>query len=132
MRRMRWPAICVGVLALAVIGFTQEAADTLDEYQKQLEQNPKSSLAHFRIGEIRLLQRNYQSAANAFRAALNGDLEPRWTQVWSYINVGKVFDLTGQRERAVLAYKAAQLTRDDTRDAQKEAARYLETPYPQK
>jgi len=44
--------------------------------------NRYSSLAHFRIAEVFFLQRNYQAAANEFREALNGDLEPKWTEVW--------------------------------------------------
>ena len=69
--------------------------------------NRNSSLAHYRIAEVFFLQNNYQSAANEFREALNGDLEPKWTEVWSHINLGKIFDITGQRERAVNEYKQA-------------------------
>ena len=47
------------------------------------------------------MQRNYQASANAYRDALNGDGEPKWTEVWSHIQLGKIFDVTGQRERAV-------------------------------
>ncbi len=55
-----------------------------------------------------------QSAANEFREALNGDLEPKWTEVWAHINLGKIFDITGQRERAVNEYKLAIRTKDNT------------------
>ncbi|HLI62688.1 MAG TPA: M1 family aminopeptidase, partial [Terriglobales bacterium] len=54
----------------------------LKEYQKALEINRNSSLAHYRIAEVFFLQHNYQSAANAYREALNGDGIPRWTEVW--------------------------------------------------
>ena len=36
--------------------------------------------------------------------SLNGDLEPKWTEVWGHINLGKIFDITGQRDRAVNEY----------------------------
>ncbi len=106
-----------------------EFAEALKEYQKALDVNRYSSLAHFRIAEVFFLQRNYQAAANEFREALNGDLEPKWTEVWSHINLGKIFDITGQRERAVNEYNLALRTKDNTQGALEEAARYLQTPY---
>ena len=60
-----------------------EFGEALKEYQKALETNRTSSLAHYRIAEVFFLQNNYQSAANEFREALNGDLEPKWTEVWA-------------------------------------------------
>ena len=103
--------------------------DALTEYQKALQINRYSSLAHYRIGEVFLLQNNYQSGANEFRESLNGDQEPAWTQVWSHVNLGKIFDVTGQRERAVNEYQLAIRTRDDTQRAQAEASKYLDKPY---
>jgi len=106
-----------------------EFGDALKEYQKALESNKNSSLAHYRIAEVFFLQNNYQSAANEFRESLNGDLEPKWTEVWAHINLGKIFDITGQRERAVNEYQLAQRTRDNTQGAQDEAQKYLKKPY---
>jgi len=109
-----------------------EFGDALKEYQKALETTKNSSLAHYRIGEVFFLQNNYQSAANEFRESLNGDLEPKWTEVWGHINLGKIFDITGQRERAVNEYQLAQRTRDNTQGAQDEVAKYLKQPYERK
>ncbi|HXI38889.1 MAG TPA: M1 family aminopeptidase, partial [Bryobacteraceae bacterium] len=109
-----------------------EFGEALKEYQKALETTKNSSLAHYRIAEVFFLQNNYQSAANEFREALNGDLEPKWTEVWAHINLGKIFDITGQRERAVNEYQLAQRTRDNTQGAQDEVARYLKQPYERK
>jgi tetratricopeptide (TPR) repeat protein len=106
-----------------------EFGEALKEYQKALEANRGSSLAHYRIAEVFFLQNNYQSAANEFREALNGDLEPKWTEVWAHINLGKIFDITGQRERAVNEYNQAVRTRDNTQGAQEEAAKLLKQPY---
>ncbi|MEX2261441.1 MAG: M1 family aminopeptidase [Bryobacteraceae bacterium] len=103
--------------------------EALKEYQRALEANRYSSLAHYRIGELFFLQNNYQSAANEFREALNGDLEPKWTEVWAHINLGKIFDITQQRERAINEYNQAVRTKDNTQGAQEEAAKYLKTPY---
>ena len=106
-----------------------EFGEALKEYQKALETSRNSSLAHYRIAEVFFLQNNYQSAANEFREALNGDLDPKWTEVWAHINLGKIFDITGQRERAVNEYNLAIRTKDNTQGAQEEAAKYLKTPY---
>jgi hypothetical protein len=104
-------------------------SEALTEFNKALEVNKNSSLAHYRIAEVFYLQRNYQSAANEYREALNGDQEPRWTEVWSHIGLGKIFDVTGQRPRAVNEYRQAIQTGDNTQGALDEARRYLETPY---
>jgi hypothetical protein len=109
-----------------------EFGDALKEYQKALEVSRGSSLAHYRVGELFFLQNNYQSAANEFRESLNGDLDPKWTEVWAHINLGKIFDVTGQRERAVNEYNHAIRTRDNTQSAQEEAAKYLKAPYERK
>lgn len=106
-----------------------EFADALKEYQKALDVNRNSALAHYRVAELFFLQGNYQSAANEFRAALTGDGEPKWVEVWGHINLGKIFDITDQRERAVNEYQLAIRTKDNTQGAQEEAARYLKEPY---
>lgn len=106
-----------------------EYGEALKEYQKALETNRTSSLAHYRIAEVFFLQNNYQSAANEFREVLNGDGTPKWTEVWAHINLGKIFDITGQRERAVNEYNLAVRTKDNTQNAQEEAGKYLKTPY---
>jgi aminopeptidase N len=109
-----------------------EYNEALKEYQKALEVNRASSLAHYRIAEVFFRQGNFQSAANEFREAINGNLDPKWTEVWAHINLGKIFDITGQRERAVREYTQAVRTKDNTQGAQEEAARYLKTPYERK
>jgi hypothetical protein len=101
----------------------------LAEYQKALESNPQSSLASYRIGELLFTQRNYQASVNAYRDAIRGDGEPRWTEVWSHIALGKIFDITGQRDRAVGEYRLAVQTNDNTQGAVNEARQWLAKPY---
>jgi aminopeptidase N/predicted negative regulator of RcsB-dependent stress response len=101
----------------------------LAEYQKALDANSQSSLASYRIGEVLFSQRNYQAAVNAYRDALRGDGEPTWTEVWSHIQIGKIFDLTGQRDRAVNEYRLAVQTNDNTQGAVNEARQWLQKPY---
>jgi hypothetical protein len=68
-------------------------------------------------------------AANEFREAISGDLDPKWTEVWAHINLGHIYDISGQRERAVNEYNLALRTKDNTQGAQEEAGKYLKTPY---
>jgi aminopeptidase N len=112
-------------------GLTQQGdlAGALGEFNKALEVNKNSSLAHYRIAEVFFLQRNYQASANAYRESLNGDGEPRWTEVWSHLQLGKIFDVTGQRERAVNEYRQAIQTNDNTQGALDECRRYMQKPY---
>ncbi len=125
------PDLAVRVAILRGQQLVQQGAlaEALSEYQKALDANKNSSLAHYRIAEVFFLQRNYQAAANAYRDALNGDGEPKWTEVWSHVQLGKIFDLTGQRERAIREYQEALNTNDNTQGAQDEARQHIATPY---
>ena len=112
-------------------GLTQQGdlAGALSEFNKALEVNKNSSLAHYRIAEVFFMQKNYQASANAYRESLNGDGEPRWTEVWSHLQLGKIFDVTGQRERAVNEYRQAIQTNDNTQGALDECRRYMQKPF---
>jgi tetratricopeptide (TPR) repeat protein len=101
----------------------------LAAYQKALESNPQSSLASYRIGEVLFTQRNYQASVNSFRDSLRGDDEPSWTECWSHIAIGKIFDLTGQRDRAINEYRLAVQTNDNTQGCVNEGRLYLQKPY---
>jgi tetratricopeptide (TPR) repeat protein len=105
--------------------------DAVAQYQKALAIQPNRPLANFRMGEAFFYQKNYQAAANAFREALQTVPDPgeKWTEVWSHIYLGKIFDLLGHRERAVNEYSKAKQTNDDTGGAQQVAEGYLKKPY---
>jgi aminopeptidase N len=124
--RLRIRATIARGEALATLGRYYEA---IQEYQRALDIQPTNSLAHFRTGEALFYQKNYQAAANAFRAALGGDLDPKWVEVWGHIYMGKIYDLLGQRERAVNEYSLAQRSKDDTAGAQQEAGRGMQKAY---
>jgi len=106
-----------------------DLAGALLEFNKALDVSKNSSLAHYRIAEVFFQQRNFQASANAYRDSLNGDGDPRWTEVWSHIQLGKIFDVTGQRERATNEYRQAVQTNDNTQGALEEARRYLQKAY---
>lgn len=107
----------------------QALLEALKQYQKVLELNRNSSLAHYRIGEVLFRLRNYTAAAESMRAALNGDLQPKWVEVWSYLTLGKIFDITGQRDRALREYQRALQTNDNTQGALDEANRLIQKPF---
>jgi tetratricopeptide (TPR) repeat protein len=98
-------------------------------YESALKINPQRSLVHFRLAEIFYEQFNLQSSADSFRNALNGDMNPRWIEVWCYIYLGKIYDILGQRQRAMAEYTKAINTKDDTDGAQAEAKKWLSTPF---
>jgi hypothetical protein len=122
-------AVRVAVLRGQQLVAQGDLTAALGEYQKALDSNKNSSLATYRIGEVFFMQRNYQSAANSFRDALRGDDDPRWTEVWSHIHLGYIFDVTGQRDRAVNEYRLAVQTNDNTQGAINEARARMQTPY---
>jgi peptidase M1-like protein/tetratricopeptide repeat protein len=105
--------------------------DAVAQYQKALAIQPGRPLANFRMGEAFFYQKNYQAAANAFRESLQAVPEPseKWTEVWGHIYLGKIFDLLGQRERAVNEYSKAKQTNDDTGSAQMAADSFLKKAY---
>lgn len=106
-----------------------DVAGALAQYQAALKVNPLSSLANFRIGELLFQQHDYQAAVNAYRNSIHGDGVPAWTEVWSYIEIGKIFDVTGQRDRAIREYRQALLTHDNTSGALNEARHDIQVPY---
>ena len=105
--------------------------DAILQYQKALSIQPNRSLANFRMGEAFFYQKNYQASANAFREALATVPEPseKWTEVWSHIYLGKIFDLLGQRERALNEYSKARATNDNTGGAQGVVEALVKKPY---
>jgi hypothetical protein len=131
--------ILVATLAVAVPAFPQEtetqspsACDQkkqLPDYWKELKSSPRSSLANYCMAELLLDKREYQASANAYRSSLSGDGSPSWTKVWSHIQLGKIFDITEQRDRAVNQYQLARETGDDTRGAMKQARELLDHPF---
>ena len=105
--------------------------DAIGQYQQALEIQKNNGLAHFRMGEAFFYQKNYQASANAFREAIDAvpDITDKWVEVWSHIYLGKIFDISGQRERAVNEYSKARQTNDDTGGAQGETEKLLAHPY---
>ncbi|MBI4483478.1 MAG: hypothetical protein HY652_11390 [Acidobacteria bacterium] len=103
--------------------------EAVKELTEAARTHPRSSMAFFRLGETYYEQFNNASAANAFREALNGDLKPKWVEVWCYVYMGKIYDILGQRQRALAEYQKAINTKDDSFGAQVEAQKYSKIPF---
>jgi len=106
-----------------------EYVEAVRAYENAIKLNPRKSLAHYWLAETFYQQFNLQAAANSFRDALNGDKDPKWIEVWSYIYLGKIYDILNQRQRAMAEYNKALNTKDDFNGAQAEAKRWLDTPF---
>jgi tetratricopeptide (TPR) repeat protein len=103
--------------------------DARDEFQDAIDMDGRGSLAAFRMGEALFELGNLTPAVMNFRNALTGDLKPKWVEVWSYINLGKIYDIRGDRDRAVGEYQKAITTGDDSYGAQADAKKYIDTPF---
>jgi aminopeptidase N len=103
--------------------------EAIKAYENAISLEPHKSLAHFRLAEVCYEQFNLQTSANSFRDALNGDKDPKWIEVWCYIYLGKIYDILGQRQRAMAEYTKAVNTKDDTYGAQAEANKWLSIPF---
>jgi hypothetical protein len=105
--------------------------DAVKQYEDALNLQASNALASFRMGEAFFYQKNYAAAAQAFRNALDGetDTTTKWVDVWSHIYLAKIYDISGDRTRAVNEYTKARATNDDTSGAQAEATKGLKQPY---
>jgi aminopeptidase N len=107
----------------------QAYLEAMKQYQAVLDLNKNSSLAHYRLGEVHFKLRNYNAAMEEFRRALDGDLDPKWIEVWAHLELGKIFDVSGQRDRALNEYQRALQTNDNTQGALDEANRHIQKAY---
>ena len=107
----------------------KEFLPAIREYEKATQLNPRTSIAHYRLGEVFFEQRNLSTAANSFRDALNGDRKPDWVETWIHIYLGKIYDILGQRQRALAEYQKAVNSKVDYNGAQAEAQQYLKETY---
>jgi TolA-binding protein len=137
--RIRCFEMLIAMLAVATPAFAQIEArgslsgcdqkKALPDYWNQLKSSPHSSVASYCMAELLLQQRQYQASVNAFRDSLRGDGYPEWTKVWSLIQIGKIFDITHQRERAMAQYRLAIQSGDNTDGAISRAGELLERPF---
>jgi hypothetical protein len=121
------------VSAIARRGIEQFKEGNFAEAQTQFEEALKldrnNSWIYYHLGLLFLEQRNYDLAKDNFRAALAGNLNPPWLEVWSEIRLGNAYDAQGDRTRAMSAYGRADKLGDNYDGAQEAIKKYQGQPY---
>lgn len=107
----------------------EEYAEAEEQFRAAIKFESRSSWAWYNLGLLFMEQRNWTKAVDAFTQALNGDLDPSWLEVWSYIYRGNAYDANGNRDRAVAEYNKARENGNDYNGAQRAVEKYLAEPY---
>ena len=108
---------------------TEEFISAIREYEKAKTLDPRSSLAHYRLGQTYFEQNSYTNAANSLRDSLNGDLKPHWVEAMAQLHLGKIYDILGERSRALAEYRKVLNSNVTYQGADEEAKRLTEQPY---
>lgn len=104
-------------------------AEAQTQFEEALKLDRSNSWIYYHLGLLFLEQRNFDLAIDNFKAAIAGNLNPAWLQVWSNIKMGNAYDAKGDRTRAVAAYKKAEGLGDNYDNAQDAVKKYMATPY---
>jgi len=80
---------------------TSLAFGQIEQYQKQLADNPRDPLAHLRIGEILLSENNLEGAASAFRSAIEGESAADWVVEIARAHLQTIAKVTRPAELAI-------------------------------
>jgi hypothetical protein len=104
-------------------------ADAQTQFEAALKLDRSNSWVYYHLGLLFLEQRNYDLAIDNFKAALSGNINPVWLQVWSNIKMGNAYDAKGDRTRAIAMYKRAADLGDNYDSAQDAVRKYQATPY---
>jgi tetratricopeptide (TPR) repeat protein len=99
------------------------------QFEEALKLDRSNSWIYYHLGLLFLEQRNFDLAIDNFKAAIAGNVNPPWLNVWSNIKMGNAYDAKGDRTRAVAAYKRAEALSDNYDNAQDAVKKYLATPY---
>jgi TonB family protein len=88
------------LILLACFACSNAFAQDADTLRQQIEARPRSSRLRYDLGVILLDQKIYQAAANEFRAALAGDLDPPEIEGLCHLKLFRIFEATNQPGRA--------------------------------
>ena len=99
------------------------------QFEAALKLDRSNSWIYYHLGLLFLDQRNFDLAIDNFKAAIAGNVNPAWLNVWSNIKMGNAYDAKGDRTRAVAAYKRAEGLGDNYDNAQDAVKKYMATPY---
>ncbi len=104
-------------------------AEAQTQFEAALKLDRSNSWIYYHLGLLFLEQRNYDLAVDNFKAALSGNLSPKWLATWSNIKMGNAYDAKGDRTRSVAAYKRAENLGDNYDNAQDAVKKYLANPF---
>ncbi len=104
-------------------------AEAQTQFEEALKLDRSNSWIYYHLGLLFLEQRNFDLAIDNFKAAIAGNVNPAWLNVWSNIKMGNAYDAKGDRTRAVAAYKRAGDLGDNYDNAQDAVKKYMATPY---
>lgn len=96
--------------------------------QDSLQANEDPGRAYFVLAKVASFSGDMQGAQADFQKALAAGKDSH-VVAWSHIYLGRILDLQGERESAVVQYKAALATNDVPADAKSSAERGLQQPY---
>jgi tetratricopeptide (TPR) repeat protein len=85
--------------------------------------------ALYGLGIIASIQNDRKSAKEYFQQVLKSPSEDRSIKAWAHIYMGRLHDVEGNREDAILEYQAALDVGDNTRNAREVAQRGLKEPF---
>jgi tetratricopeptide (TPR) repeat protein len=85
--------------------------------------------ALYGLGIIASIQNDRKSAKEYFQRVLQSPPGDKSIKVWAHIYLGRLHDVEGNREDAILEYQAALDVGDNTRNAREVAQRGLKEPF---
>lgn len=105
-----------------VAGATAMAQKALDAHTGD------PSRADFILARADLMNGKVQDAVDAFNKTIETSKDPR-TLAWSHIYLGRIHDVSDERDDAIAQYKAALTVRDGQPDTRKAAEQGLKQPF---
>ena len=99
-----------------------------DRNSDSLQAAADSARANFVLARVALINKNPEEAAGRFKATIDNSKDPRLL-AWSHIYLGRMLDLSCQRDEAVSEYKEALENRDGQQDTRVAAERGVKAPY---
>jgi tetratricopeptide (TPR) repeat protein len=98
------------------------------ENDNSLQSVADTAHANFVLARVALINKNPQEAAGRFKTAIDTSKDPRLL-AWSHIYLGRMLDLSCQRDEAVAEYKEALENRDGQQDTRIAAERGVKAAY---
>jgi hypothetical protein len=92
------------------------------------DRSPDTAWADFILARIAAFSGHAEDAVKGFQETLRLSQDPRML-AWSHIYLGRIHDLSDEREEAVAEYKAALTVRDGQQDTKRAAEEGLKKPY---